>query len=251
VALYGHFLAEVQRHVRALSERRSSVIVDAATGAGETTVQIASAMRSGKLITLDIDPAAWHTWALPSLERAGIADRVEFRQSDLRLIESLDPRSIDFIVSDATLSAMGVYAVDAIERFFQILKVGGRLAIRDLLPEAESELAPENVAMRSWRLIKAVAHLNGQQHYEELPTDWIKTRLQAAGFKIDSLVVDPRRRIASELSRREWSQLTTGFDLPDGLLKRAVRASWNDLVACARQQGLTTKTGSYFCWAER
>ena len=80
MALEGTFLTEVQEYVSQLTKQDGVVILDAATGAGETTVRLAQAMQGGKLITIDSDPSSWHDWALPALEKAGLSGRVEFKK---------------------------------------------------------------------------------------------------------------------------------------------------------------------------
>jgi SAM-dependent methyltransferase len=226
-------------------------IVDAATGAGETTVRIAEALEHGCLISIDNDARSWHEWALPALEGAGLTNLVEFRETDLREEAFAEPSSADLIVSDATLSALGVYAGDALAHFHRALKAGGRLAVRDLLPESESLDDPDNVASQSWRLMKAVSHLVSEEHYEEIPTDWIKTRLAALGFEILSFDVERERVPASKSSYEEWRKLDVGDRLPEGPMRDAVRERWAELVSQAATSRLTTKTGCYALWARK
>ncbi len=48
MSLENQFLNEVRQHVAGLTNRDDAIILDAATGAGETTLQIAEAMNGGK-----------------------------------------------------------------------------------------------------------------------------------------------------------------------------------------------------------
>ena len=247
MALEGKFLAEVQEYVAELTKRDDAVILDVATGAGETTLQIAEAMNGGRLITVDCDRASWDDWACPALQKAGLLDRVEFMQADIGKLP-LETESVDLIVSDATLSAVGIYAVDAIREFHRVLKPSGRLALRDLIPEKETEEDPQNVSALSWRLMKAAAHLAGREHYEELPTDWIRARLGEAGFKITMFRVDRSRRPASKASCEEWRKLDPAADVPDEDMRKVIGEGQRQLLERSEREGLTTKTGSYACW---
>ncbi len=249
MGLEGSFLTEVQEHVAALTEGYDAVILDAATGAGETTLQIAEAMKGGRLITVDSDAASWAEWARPALERAGLIDRVEFLQADLRELSTIDSDSADLVVSHSTLSVMGVWAVEAIQEFHRILKPGAKLALADLLAEDESEPDPDNVSALSWRLAKAAAHLAGKAHYEELPGTWVRARLIDAAFEIISFESHPQRSPASEASCQEWRGIDPSSDIQDEILKQAIRQKHEQYARRAEAEGLTTKTGYYTCWA--
>ncbi len=248
MALGGKFLAEVQQYIADLTKRDDAIILDAATGAGETTLQIAQAMNGGKLITVDCDRVSWDDWARPALAKAGLLDRVEFVEADLRKLP-LEAESVDLIVSDATLSAVGVYAVDAIREFHRVLKTGGRLAVSDLIPENESARDPANVSAMSWRLMKAAAHLTGEDHYEELPTDWVRSRMEEAGFEITSFHIDPARQPAPMPSYEEWRSMDIATGIADQELAAAIRNAQQRFVQRAEKEGLTCKTGHYYCWA--
>jgi len=248
MALQGEFLTEVQQCVADLTKRGDAVILDVATGAGETTLQIAEAMSGGKLITVDSDRASWSEWAQPLLAKAGLQARVEFLEADIRKLP-LAAESVDLIVSDATLSAVGVYAVDAIREFYRVLKPGGRAALRDLIPEKETEEDPQNISALSWRLIKAAAHLAGREHYEELPSGWIRSRLEEAGFEITSFHVDPARGPAPKTSYDEWCSMDIAFGIAKRELAAAILSAQQHLVQRARREGLSCKTGHYYCWA--
>ncbi len=247
MALEGEFLTEVQEYVAELTARDGIVILDAATGAGETTLQIAEAMNGGKLITVDSDLASWNAWAKPSLEKAGLLDRVEFLEADMRDLP-LEAESVDLIVSDATLSALGIFTVEAIQEFRRVLRPTGRLALRGLIPEKETETDSRNISALSWRLMKAAAHLAGEEHYDELPTDWVRARLKEAGFEIISFRVNPSRPAASKTSYEEWRGMDIASAIVDQELQRAFRDAQRRLVERARKEGLTCKTGHYTCW---
>ena len=250
MALQGHFLVEVKEYVSALTEKDDAVVLDAATGAGETTVQIAQAMKGGKLITVDCDPTSWHEWALPALRDKGVIDRVEFLQANLQNLP-VPSNSVDLVVSDASLSAVYIYAVDAIKEFHRVLKPSCRLALADLLPENETEPDPRNIAALGWRLAKAAAQLAGKQHYQELPSDWVRARLADAGFEIISFEMDRSRHPASQMSYEEWRTMDIAADVPAEILRKAIQKTQENLLQRAEKEGLTTKTGRYACWARK
>jgi ubiquinone/menaquinone biosynthesis C-methylase UbiE len=244
------FLSEVQRYISELTKRKDVVILDAATGAGETTLEIAQAMKGGKLITVDCDTASWEEWAEPVLKEAGVLERVEFLHADIRELP-VESASVDLVVSTDTLSAMNIWAVDAIKEFHRVLKSSSRLALIDLIPENETECDSDNIAMLDWRLAKAAAHLSGEEHYEELPTEWIKARLADAGFEVVAFVIEPSRRRAGKTSYKEWSQIDLAAEVPDETLSKVIRTTHNNFIKRAEKEGLSTKTGYYACWARK
>jgi len=242
-------LKKLRTQIGALTADGTGVILDAATGAGETTAQLAAAMKEGKLITVDQDAESWEKWAKPLLKANGLLRQVEFHQDNLRYLTSVERGSCDLVVSHSTLSAMGVWAIDAIRQFRRVLKPGGTLLIADLLPENESEPQASNISALSWRLMKAAAHLAGQPHYEELPVEWVKARVQEAGFQIESVTINPERPPASPTSFEEWRRANCGSNIEDPSLCEAFRATWRLYVERAENEGLTNKEGSYTLWA--
>ena len=104
--------------------------------------------------------------------------------------------------------------------------------------------------------MKAAAHLAGREHYEELPTDWIRARLEEAGFEITSFQVDASRQPASTASYEEWRSMDIAAGIAtagiaDQELTAAIRNAQQHFVERAEVEGLTCKTGHYDCWAHK
>jgi predicted O-methyltransferase YrrM len=100
------FLLEVGEAVGTLlnilaREAQAKTILEVGTSYGYSTVWLADAARatSGKVITLDLD-AGKQAFARSMLERAGLADYVEFRCGDaLDLIDRMK-ETVDFVLID-------------------------------------------------------------------------------------------------------------------------------------------------------
>ncbi len=251
MALREKFCIEVQKYISNLTGRKQAVILDAATGAGETTLQIAQVMKGGKLITVDCDVASWDEWAQPILKTAGVIEHVEFLHADIRNLSSVVSNAVDLVVSDATLSTLSIWAVDALKEFHRVLKTSGRLVLADLLPESETESDSTNIAVLDWRLAKAAAHLSGKEHYEELPTDWVKARLVDIGFEIIDFRIDRSRIPARDISYNEWREIDLAVDIPEKIMRETIDMAHNAFIRRAEKEGLTTKTGIYNCWARK
>jgi len=180
------------------------VILDAATGAGNATLRLARMIRSGRVITVDNDEAAWTQFARKKIEAAGLADRVEFRRLDIADLHEFPHGSFDLVFSGATLSTMGVRVIDGIRELFRVAKPGAFLGIYDLLPQEEPKTEPQRNAVDAWRLSKAIGVLAGERHYEELPLDWVCRRLREAGFDVESREIEDKWGMASEESVQEY-----------------------------------------------
>ncbi|MBU7041960.1 MAG: methyltransferase domain-containing protein [Theionarchaea archaeon] len=160
-------------------------ILDAATGSGETTLELAQNIH-GTIISADID-------LLPSaqekIRREGLSSKVEFITANLAHMESIDDSSIDGIVSHATVSALPsetpFMQFKVFTEFYRVLKPSGALIIIDYYPlnEVEIKNKADRIAQEAWRVYKAVAELVGDSHHEEIPPQRIIELLEWIGFR--------------------------------------------------------------------
>jgi predicted O-methyltransferase YrrM len=94
--------AEVGAFLRALAiGRRPERILELGTSYGYSTLFLADAARvcGAKLVTVDLDPAK-QAYAREQLERAGLADHVEFRCGDAIGIVQADPGEWGLVLLD-------------------------------------------------------------------------------------------------------------------------------------------------------
>jgi predicted O-methyltransferase YrrM len=94
--------AEVGAFLRALAiGRRPQRILELGTSYGYSTLFLADAARAcgAKVITVDIDPAK-QAYAKQQLERAGLADCVEFRCGDALEVIAADPGPFELVLLD-------------------------------------------------------------------------------------------------------------------------------------------------------
>lgn len=96
--------------------------MDAATGGGLTTVEIAL-RTNGTVISVDIDPAQS---AAKRIEDANLSSKVELVKGNLAHMDFLDDNSIDTIVSHATVSSIPAETpfmlFPVFKEFFRVLK---------------------------------------------------------------------------------------------------------------------------------
>ena len=116
-------------------------VLDAATGAGNTTLKLARKMAEadgkGKIISVDINPATSPTFQ-DVKEKLGELERfVEFVQADLTCMPQIKSESFDLVVCTATLCALNdrpLKALRGLKEFYRVLKKGGRLVISEEYP---------------------------------------------------------------------------------------------------------------------
>ncbi|MGC1119725.1 MAG: methyltransferase domain-containing protein [Candidatus Methanofastidiosia archaeon] len=160
-------------------------VLDAATGAGVTTLEIAR-RTNGTVISVDIDPA---DSAVKRIEDANLSSKVEFVKGNLARMDFLHNDSIDAIVSHSTVSSIPAETpfrvLQVFKEFFRVLKPDGILLIIDYYPleSAAVKNKADEIAQDAWRTYKAVAELVGDHHHEELPPEWVCEILKDIGFK--------------------------------------------------------------------
>lgn len=164
------------------------VILDAGTGFGVTTLEIARIINlrksKARIISVDIDPQAFEL-ARKRLEPHGLLELVTFIKADLSNMPQIATESVDLIVSARTISDINSYPcrlTKAIAEFYRVLKPRGRILLSDDLPRWKA-LSEEEVAVTRWRIAKAISHLIGRPHGNEVHPEDLEFLLNLVGFK--------------------------------------------------------------------
>jgi len=233
-------LNEIERIINQ-KDNEKLLILDAATGAGVCTRNLARIMKKGRIISVDIDPASWDEWALPKLREDGTDARVTFICDDLTNPKNLPTDKFDIIVSHTTISVLGFGVFDALWEFYQRLRDGGYLFILDNLPEQPAQNEMEMLGNWDWRLDKARFHLMGiTNHYEEIPPEKVAGWLYKLGFSYCEYEIHLFRGMRSGESLEEWLKIKDNLTLilPDKELEKAILAACKRLAEHARREGI-------------
>lgn len=163
------------------------VVLDAGTGAGNTTLELATRMAEaggkGRIVSVDIDPETFPD-AKKKLEE--LARFVEFVEADLTCMPQMESESFDLIVCTATMCALNdrpLKAVKALSEFYRTLKKGGWLVIDDEYPLFKASKPQEEVQVRRWQTYKSVAELVDGEHYTEIYPEELEFAARVVGFK--------------------------------------------------------------------
>lgn len=166
---------------------RGLVVMDAGTGAANTTFWLAKKLKEagggGRIISIDKD---LETFPDAKRKLGELAKLVEFVEADLTCMPQVESESVDLIVCHATMCAVNdrpLKAVKALSEFYRTLKNGGWLIIDDEYPLPKASKPEEEVQVRRWQTYKAVAELVEGEHYTEIYPEELEFAAKLVGFR--------------------------------------------------------------------
>lgn len=220
------------------------VILDAGTGFGITTSEIARRINSqklkGRIISVDIDPQSFKLARKRLLEK-GLLHLVTFVKADLSYMPEIQTESVDIIISTRTISDINSYPcrlIRAISEFYRVLRKEGRCILSDEPPLLKATCEDEKVAVMRWQLVKAISHLIGRQHSNEVEPDDLEFIANLVGFKECRYAMFKgeaitERRISHFLKRA--TEMTTRID--DSKLRNAFLEKIRTVKEIFRKEG--------------
>ena len=185
-------------------------VLDAATGAGNTTLKLARKMAEangkGKIVSVDIDP---ETFPDVKKELCELARFVEFVEADLTCMPRIESESFDLVVCTATMCALNdrpLKALRGLQEFYRVLKKGGRLVISEEYPLPKATKPEEEVQVMRWQMYKSVSQLIGEDTWTEIFLEELELAASLVGFKN----IEWRRFEGGPLSKvtmEEWREV--------------------------------------------
>jgi ubiquinone/menaquinone biosynthesis C-methylase UbiE len=172
---------------------RDKTILDAGTGFGITTADIAKRIRCQKanstIVSIDIDPEAFRAakrfLKTRSLLESSLLKLVTFIRADLSHLP-IKKDAIDLVISTRTLADIESFpyrVIRAMAEFYRALKKGGKVVMSDEYPVLLPSSADEEAAVARWQLVKAISHLVGRPHAHEIFPKDLKFVLELVGFQ--------------------------------------------------------------------
>jgi len=213
---------------------RGLVIMDAGTGAANTTLWLASKLKvagGGRIISIDSDP---ETLRDAKRKLGELAELVEFVNADLTCMPQIESESVDLIVCHATICAVNdrpLKAVKALSEFYRTLKKGCWLIIDDEYPLPRALKPEEEVQVKRWQTYKSIAELVDGKHYTEIYPEELEFAAKLVGFK-DIELRKFEGGFLSEDAMNEWREvmpkLITKIDDEDleGAFRKATERIW-------------------------
>jgi SAM-dependent methyltransferase len=217
---------------------RGLVIMDAATGAANTTCWLASKLKEaggGKIISIDNDP---ETFPDAKKKLGKLASLVEFLEADLTNMPQIKSESVDIIMCHATICAINdrpLKAVRALFEFYRTLKKGGWLVIDDEYPLPRASKPEEEVQVKRWQTYKAIAELVEGEHYTEIFPEELEFAAKLVGFKdieLQEFEGGPLSREVMDEWREIMPQLIDKIDDEDlkAAFGKAVEKVWQRFI---------------------
>ncbi|MBU7016581.1 MAG: methyltransferase domain-containing protein [Theionarchaea archaeon] len=245
IRIYNEFFAKLGK--------KDVIILDAATGSGRTTLEIAKRI-TGKVLSVDIDVSRD---AHDMIRDAGYASRVEFVEANLGKMDFLHDNAVDAIVSHATLSSIPsetpCMLYDVFKEFYRILKPQGFILIFDYYPleEAATRGKADKIAEEAWRTYKAVAELLGDYHHEELPPEWVCKTLAEVGFQDVTYEKVSERRLSETFGEYVENMLEYVKEIEDKGLRNAFEKKVQQLAKDAKKYGKSDYSDTYGVWGRK
>jgi ubiquinone/menaquinone biosynthesis C-methylase UbiE len=175
------------------TDLRNKTVLDAGTGFGVTTLEIAKRIQRQKansmIISVDIDPKAFKH-ARSQLRSHGLLKShsllklVAFIRADLSHMP-IKEETVDLVISTRALSdveSSPFHAIRAVAEFYRVLKGAGKVVIGDECPVLIPSTAKEEVAVLRWQLAKAISHLIGRPHASEIFPEDLEFVARLVGF---------------------------------------------------------------------
>lgn len=175
------------------TDLRDKVILDAGTGFGITTTDIAKRIRRHKtnstIVSIDIAPEAFKAakkyLRIRSFLGSSLLKLVAFIRADLSHLP-IKEDAIDLVISTRTLADIESFpyrAIRAMAEFYRTLKRGGKVVMSDEYPVLLPSSAEDEVAVTRWQLVKAISHLVGRPHAHEIFPEDLEFVLELVGFQ--------------------------------------------------------------------
>lgn len=228
-------------------------ILDAATGSGMTTLEIAKRVR-GKVISVDINPLKT---AEKRIRDANLTSKVEFLKGNLAKMDFLDENSMDAIVSHATLSSIPTETpfmlVNVFKEFFRVLKPNGILLVIDYYPlnKVMVKSKADEIAQEAWRVYKAVCELLGDYHHVELPPEWVCETMTDVGFKDVYFRKVSERNLSESFGEYVENMLQYVKEIKDNGLRKAFKNKILQLEKDAKIYGKSDYSDRYCVWGRK
>jgi len=220
---------------------RGLVIMDAGTGAANTTLWLASKLKEaggGRIISIDNDP---ETFTEAKRKLGQLAELVEFVEADLTSMPQIENESVDIIICHATICAVNnrpLKALKALSEFYRTLKKGGWLIIEDEFPLPTASKPEEEVQVKRWQIYKSIAELVDGEHYTEIYPEELAFAAKLVGFKD----IELRRFEGEPLSEdvmSEWREMMRELitKIDDENLKQTFHKAIERIWCTYKEQG--------------
>jgi SAM-dependent methyltransferase len=183
------YLSEIARIINQLHADGipSLSLLEAGIGAGNTAMATLALLSPEDTFTaVDLAPANLAQLQI-RVEEARVRPTVHYHPGDAARLTLLPDQTFNLVTSDTLLNMLGNHFHLALAEFFRVLRPGGALCLRELLPLDPLQSNRRDLFFKTILAARAL----GSQPYTMLPIDLIKATLHGIGFtNIKSLIVN-------------------------------------------------------------
>jgi ubiquinone/menaquinone biosynthesis C-methylase UbiE len=221
------------------------VLLDAGTGFGVTTSEIAKRIlptKRSRIISVDIDSESLEQ--VRKLLSQELKDLITFIRADLSSMPEISTESVDVIISTRTLAdinSIPCRLTRALVEFRRILKPNGRVVLSDECPVLKARSAEESVAVARWQLAKAISHIVGGPHANEIEPEDVEFTMKLTGFKDCRWAVFAGEEISERRINRFVERAT---EMTNGIEDLKLKNAFSEAIVNARE--MFKKRGGVF-----
>jgi len=167
-------------------ELSGKTILEVGSGRGDTTrrlVQLLSGKPNARLIVTDLSDRFFRELAT---EFQSTHLQIEFLCTGGHEIHGIPDQEVDFLICNYTLCAInsqaGLAAL-ALQRFWEVLKPGGKLFVEDEFPISSQDKILRQLWIEKWSILKSSMILAGQSPFNEISPELLTDLCYLAGFE--------------------------------------------------------------------
>lgn len=167
------------------NELTGKVVLEVGTGRGDTTRKLAELLShfpNSHLISTDISDQFFE--ALRG-DLVNYSEKIDFIKTNCTKLEGIKPGSVDFIICNYTLCAVDAQAgnaVIALTRFYDVIRIGGKLYIEEEMPIETARNPAQEIWAEKWRILKTVEIATKKYPFIEFYPDAMVEMCRIAGF---------------------------------------------------------------------
>lgn len=101
-------------------------------------------------------------------------------------MSQITSESVDIVISTRTLADINSFPCrlsKAVIEFYRVLKPNGQVVLSDECPLLKPSSREEEVAVKRWQLVKAISHLTGRPHANEIEPEDLEFTMHLVGFR--------------------------------------------------------------------
>ena len=160
-------------------------VLEVGSGCGDTTQILANLLsrcENTRLIITDLSDRHFEM-IRQNIQQHNV--ELVFYQTDACDLHQVPSGSVDYLVCNYTLCAINAHPgqlLFALERFYQVLKPGGKIYIEDEYPISTASTPAQVIWAEKWRILKSASLMIGESPFQEIAPEVLQKICDHLGF---------------------------------------------------------------------